>query len=86
MHENETVKGNNISCEFLYVGRSTFSPYSKLINPQCPVFAKLNKTAVFRLVATINCHSTETIEIRVETGMCSFWKQLTCHHITIVHI
>jgi hypothetical protein len=42
------------------------------------------KTAVHRLVAVINCLSTE---IRVEKrGMCSFGNQLTCHHIAIVHI
>jgi len=64
----------------LYVGRSTFSPYSKLVNSELeihnvqymPNYVSGNKTAVFRLVATINCLSTETNEIRVEKGMCSF--------------
>jgi hypothetical protein len=78
----------------LYVGRSIFSPYSKLVNieleihnvPYMPNYVSGNKTAVFRLAATINGLSTETIEIRVESGMFSFSKQLTCHHITIVHI
>jgi hypothetical protein len=64
----------------LYVGRSTFSPYSKLVNGELeihnvhymPNYVSGNKSAVFRLVATINCLSTEVIEIRVETGLCSF--------------
>jgi hypothetical protein len=52
-----------------------------------PKYVSGIKTAVLILVAIINCLSTETIEIRLgKRGICSFRNQLTCHHITIVHI
>jgi len=68
------LKGNNISCEFGMEDQHFHRIQNWLIHnvQYMPNYVSGNKTAVFRLVATINCLSTETIEIRVETGMCSF--------------